>query len=162
MPLIQAEIKAPKSQYNKFGQYNYRNLEDICEAAKKVCRKYVAHVNITDDIVLVGDRYFLKSTASIFFADGSCVSADGYAEIDASKKGMDLAQLTGACASYSGKYAMGHLLALDDTRDFDSNEHSKEQQQQEPPKAPTQKSAKVAPPPKTVAPKPQATTTFSL
>ena len=123
---IQAELKAPKNQYNAFAKYNYRSCEDITEAAKPVCFKYGCALTIDDEIVLVGDRFYIKATATLRHKDGESVSASAYAREDESKKGMDAAQLTGATSSYARKYALGGLFALDDTKDADSTNTGEE------------------------------------
>lgn len=116
---IQTEIKAPKSQYNSFGKYSFRNVEDIQEALKPYLKTYECAVTFRDDIVLIGDRYYYKATAILKDNDGE-EAANGFARESEEKKGMDDAQLTGSVASYARKYALSALLALDDTRDADS------------------------------------------
>jgi hypothetical protein len=120
---IQSEIKAPKGQFNQFGKYKYRSCEDILEAAKPVLLKHGFSITLTDDIVEIGGRIYVKSTATI--TDGKeTYSAIAFAREEESKKGMDAAQITGACGSYSRKYALNGLLALDDTKDADAiNQH---------------------------------------
>jgi len=121
MTIIQRNLKAPKSQYNSFGKYNYRNKEDILEAVKPhLCEG--AFVNITDELVIVGNRFYVKSTASLNFL-GESICAVGFAREAETKKGMDCSQVTGACSSYSGKYALSNLFAIDDTKDFDHSAH---------------------------------------
>lgn len=115
---IQRDLKAPKDQFNGFGKYNYRNKENIIEAVKPHLVEG-AYINDTDEILLIGNRFYIKTTASIHFK-GESVSATAYAREADTKKGMDGAQLTGACSSYSGKYAYGKLFALDDTKCIDS------------------------------------------
>lgn len=121
MTVIQMNLKAPKSQYNDFGKYNYRNKEDILEAIKPHLKEG-AYVNITDDLVVVGNRFYVKSTASLNVM-GESICAVGFAREAESKKGMDCSQVTGACSSYSGKYALSNLFAIDDTKDFDNPAH---------------------------------------
>lgn len=116
---IQAELKAPKSQFNKFGGYYYRNCEDILEAVKPLCAKYKAAVILNDEIVTTGERYYIKATATLYGADGNiCTTA--YAREEESKKGMDGSQVTGASSSYARKYALNGLFAIDDTKDSDT------------------------------------------
>ena len=124
---IQVELKAPKSQYNNFGKYSYRNLEDILEALKPLLIKYKAFINISDEIVMIGDRYYVKATATIVNSEESGeISAIAYAREDDTKKGMDLSQLTGSTSSYARKYALNGLFAIDDTKDSDTtNTHGK-------------------------------------
>lgn len=122
---IQAELKAPKSQYNAFGKYKYRNCEDIQEAVKPLCVKYKAVLFLSDEIVHIGDRYYVKAVATLsdIESDGSiCVSALAREEED--KKGMDGSQITGASSSYARKYALGGLFALDDTKDSDTTNNA--------------------------------------
>ena len=118
---IQAELKAPKNQYNSFGKYNYRNCEDILEALKPLCAKYGATIVLSDEIVMIGDRYYIKATAKLEDteeADFMYVTA--YAREEAEKKGMDGSQVTGAASSYARKYALNGLFAIDDTKDSDA------------------------------------------
>jgi len=116
---IQGELKAPKTQINSFGKYNYRKAEDILEAAKPLCKKYGCGILIRDDVEQRGERIFVKATAMLF-DDGSQCEAWAFAEIDQSKKGMDAAQVTGSSSSYARKIALGGLLAVDNNPDPDS------------------------------------------
>lgn len=117
MTHIQKHLKAPKSQYNSFGKYSYRNKEDILEAVKPHLLEG-AYVNLTDELVVIGNRFYVRSTASLNMC-GELISAVGFARESETKKGMDCSQITGACSSYSGKYALSNLFALDDTKDAD-------------------------------------------
>ena len=124
---IQSELKAPKSQYNSFGKYNYRSCEDIQEALKPLLVKFGATLFIKDEIVLVDSRYYVK--AIVTFVDiesGNIVESFAYARESEEKKGMDSAQVTGATSSYARKYALNGLFLLDDTKDndHDSNHQS--------------------------------------
>lgn len=131
---IQTELKAPKSQVNSFGKYKYRSLEDIFEALKPLLKKHNCFVSVTDDIVLVGDRYYIKATATIRNDSGDSISVSAMAREEENKKGMDSAQLTGATSSYARKYALNGLFAIDDTKDADAtNTHGNEPQQQKAP-----------------------------
>ncbi len=123
---IQTELKAPKSQYNNFGKYKYRSLEDITEAVKPLLDKYKCSLMISDEIVLIGDRYYVKATATLVFEGGENYTTSAFARESLDKKGMDLSQLTGATSSYARKYALNGLFALDDTKDADSMDNSKE------------------------------------
>ena len=124
---VQLELKAPKSQYNSFGKYNYRSCEDILEAAKPLCVANGLVLTISDEIVQVGARIYVKATASVTDGEGT-VSTSGMAREAEGKKGMDESQLTGATSSYARKYALGGLFALDDTKDADAtNKHDKAQ-----------------------------------
>ncbi len=116
---IQQELKAPKGQRNTFGNYNYRSCEDILLAVKPLLGE--ATLIITDEIVLIGERYYVKATALLNKADGSIIaSAIGFAREALTKKGMDEAQITGAASSYARKYALNGLFAIDDTKDADT------------------------------------------
>lgn len=118
---IQSELKAPKGQINKFGGYKYRSCEDIVEAAKPLLAQHDAVLLIWDELVQVGDRYYVKATAQV--AVGKEVSqTTAYAREPESRKGMDESQLTGTASSYARKYALNGLFAIDDTKDADSNE----------------------------------------
>ena len=130
---VQNELKAPKSQYNSFGKYNYRNCEDILEAVKPICAKYSAATFLTDKIVMVGDRYYVEATAHfVDIESGDEITACAYAREEAEKKGMDGSQVTGASSSYARKYALNGLFAIDDTKDSDtSNTHGKEERKED-------------------------------
>lgn len=118
---IQKELKAPKGQRNSFGNYNYRNAEDILEAVKPLLGDAVLTVN--DEIVLIGDRYYVKATARLTDGDESTwVSA--FARESLEKKGMDSAQVTGATSSYARKYALNGLFCIDDTKDADHDDNT--------------------------------------
>jgi hypothetical protein len=126
---IQSELKAPKGQYNSFGKYNYRSCEDILEGVKPLLAKHGLVLTIQDGIELIGDRYYVKATATI--TDGKeNVSTSAYARESLDKKGMDASQVTGATSSYARKYALNGLLAIDDTKDADTMDNSKKQAQQ--------------------------------
>lgn len=122
---IQTKMKAPKNQENKFGGYRYRSCEDIQEAVKPFLPSGAALV-LNDEIVLVGDRYYIKATASITF-NGADVHTTAYARETLTRKGMDDAQVTGATSSYARKYALNGLLLIDDTKDADATNDGKEQ-----------------------------------
>lgn len=134
---IISELKAPKGQYNSFGKYKYRSCEDILEAVKPLCVKNNVLLTITDDIVLIGDRYYVKATATVTNLEGASVSASALAREEDTKKGMDGSQVTGASSSYARKYALNGLFCIDDTKDADAtNTHGKEQPTQQPTPAP--------------------------
>ena len=116
---IQSRLKAPKKNRNTFGGYNYRSCEDILEAVKPICHEVGCFITISDDIVLFADRIYVKATATICNAQGASVSVSAFAREENSKKGMDVAQVTGSASSYARKYALNGLLAIDDTRDPD-------------------------------------------
>lgn len=118
---IQASLKAPKSQYNSFGKYKYRNCEDILEALKPICTQYQAVVYLGDEIVQIGNRYYIKATVTLTdIEDGTSVSTQAYAREEESKKGMDGSQVTGASSSYARKYALNGMFDIDDTKDSDT------------------------------------------
>lgn len=117
---IQSELKAPKSQYNKFGGYKYRKAEDILEAVKPILQKQKCTLVMTDDIVMVGNRIYVKSTATLKNSSGETEISVGYAREEETKKGMDGSQITGASSSYARKYALNGLFAIDDNTDSDT------------------------------------------
>ena len=117
---IQTELIAPKNQFNKFGNYKYRSCEDILEALKPILKEANSSVIITDKIVLVGNRYYVEATARLT-ADVGEATAVAYARESEDRKGMDLAQITGATSSYARKHALNGLFCIDDTKDTDSN-----------------------------------------
>ena len=124
---IQKSLKAPKNQYNKFGGYNYRSCEDILEALKPITADLGAAVTIEDEVVLVGDRFYIKATATLHFEEET-LSVSAFAREAESKKGMDESQITGATSSYARKYALNGLFAIDDNKDADStNTHGKDE-----------------------------------
>ena len=126
---IQAELKAPKGQLNKFGNYRYRSAEDIIEAVKPILHKNGCALLISDEIVQIADRVYVKATAAIFDQDNIDFqfTAHGWAREEEVKKGMDAAQITGSASSYARKYALNGLFAIDDTKDADAtNEHKDE------------------------------------
>lgn len=126
---IQHKLKAPKGQYNSFGKYNYRSCEDILESVKPLLKEHNLALLIDDEIVQIGERYYVKATAKI--TDGrECVSATAYAREPDTKKGMDESQITGATSSYARKYALNALLCIDDTKDADTMDNSKKPVQQ--------------------------------
>lgn len=116
---IQTELKAPKSQYNKFGGYNYRNCEDILEALKPILAKHKAAVILSDELKPIGARYYVEATAQLH-AGGESISVKALAREEETKKGMDGSQITGAASSYARKYALNGLFAIDDTKDADT------------------------------------------
>lgn len=120
---IQNELKAPKKETNSFGGYKYRTIDGINEAVKPLLNKYKATLCLVDDIVLIGDRYYIKSTAELFDSDsehgipGTCVSVSAFAREPLTKKGTDESQITGASATYARKYALTGLLLLDNSEE---------------------------------------------
>lgn len=135
---VQAELKAPKLQYNAFGKYKYRNAEDILEAVKPLCVKHGITLTVSDEVTLMGDRFYVKAEVIVVNDSGEMVNTVGYAREEESKKGMDGSQVTGASSSYARKYALNGMFCIDDTKDSDStNDHGKS--------APVSKSTKAAP-----------------
>lgn len=133
---IQFEMKAPKNLYNSFGKYKYRNAESILEAFKPFGEKYKVILVMSDDIVNVGDRYYIKAVATLYDSESKeTIGNTSFAREDLDKKGMDSSQITGTASSYARKYALNGLFLLDDTKDADTDEFHKETEK----KAETQK-----------------------
>lgn len=125
---VQHELKAPKGQRNKFGNYNYRSAEDILEAVKPLLFKHGLALNISDDIECIGGRVYVKATVTIYGDGKSFLSATAFAREEEAKKGMDSSQVTGAASSYARKYALNGMFAIDDTKDSDAtNTHGREE-----------------------------------
>lgn len=126
---IQAELKAPKDLFNKFGNYHYRSAESILEAVKPLLDGAI--LTMCDDIVLVGDRYYIKATAT--FADGDfTLSTTAFAREPNDKKGMDDSQITGTASSYARKYALNALFCIDDAKDADTDEYCEQTKETKP------------------------------
>ena len=124
---IQSTLNAPKNQRNTFGNYNYRNCEDIINAAKPILKDVGCVLALNDEVVLVGNRYYIKSTASLIDAEtGKIHSVSAFAREEEVKKGMDASQITGLTSSYARKYALNGLFAIDDEKDTDTKEPIKE------------------------------------
>ena len=131
---VQTELKAPKGQYNAFGKYKYRSCEDILEALKPVLEKNKLTMFISDDIVCINDRNYVKATVHLVNNEklGEAIQVSALAREEETKKGMDGSQITGASSSYARKYALNGMFAIDDTKDSDStNTHGKEKTEQE-------------------------------
>ena len=126
---IQTELKAPKGQYNSFGKYKYRSCEDILEAIKPFLTETKTVLTINDEIVFIGNRFYVKATAVLADCENenSFIHNTAFAREDDSKKGMDGSQITGAASSYARKYALNGLFAIDDTKDADTDENAKQQ-----------------------------------
>ena len=122
---IQKELKAPKSQYNSFSKYKYRSAEDILEAVKPLCYKHECQLKLSDNIVYIGDRYYVEATASLKNSQGEIESSTASAREEDTKKGMDGSQITGTASSYARKYALNGLFCIDDTKDADTDEYAK-------------------------------------
>lgn len=124
---IQQELKVPKNQRNTFGNYNFRNCEDIMEASKPICKKYNCLLTCSDEVIYVGERYYIRATATLFDLDSNeSISTNAEAREEETKKGMDASQITGASSSYARKYALNGLLQLDDNKDADTTEYQKQ------------------------------------
>lgn len=130
---IQTELKAPKWQFNAFGKYKYRSTEDIVESVKPLLEKNKCIIILSDELVNVWDRYYIKATAKLIDIETEkSIEVYGYAREEESKKGMDWSQVTGASSSYARKYALNGLLAIDDTKDSDwTNDHWKKEEKKE-------------------------------
>ena len=124
---VQAELKAPKNQRNNFGKYNYRSCEDIIEAVKPLLKENRLFLTMSDDIVQIGDRYYVKATVSVTdIVTGESVQTSALAREAAQKKGMDDSQVTGTASSYARKYALNGLFAIDDTKDADTDQYKQQ------------------------------------
>ena len=133
---VQQKLKAPKGQYNSFGGYNYRSCEDILEAVKPICAEHSMLLNLSDEIVNVGERYYIKATAKLYDLESDAViSSTALAREAQTKKGMDDSQITGTASSYARKYALNGLFNIDDTKDADTDEYLKNSQKAETAKA---------------------------
>lgn len=122
---VQQNLKAPKGQYNKFGDYHYRSCEDIQEALKPLLGKVGAVLLLNDELVQIGDRFYIKASAIFRDTEGSeSISNTAYARECDSRPKMDAAQITGSCSSYARKYALNGLFCIDDSRDPDTMDNS--------------------------------------
>lgn len=129
---VQKELKAPKGQYNSFGGYHYRSCEDIIEGVKPILAAHRAAIILSDEVVQVGDRFYIRAQARFVDCEGNdSVDTYAFAREDAQKKGMDGAQVTGSASSYARKYALNGLLAIDDTKDSDCPPPAPEPKQQD-------------------------------
>lgn len=124
---VQTQLKAPKNQYNIFGKYYYRSCEDITEAVKPLLAEENLVMTISDELILIGERYYVKATVTVIDGEtGEKHEVHAYAREAESKKGMDESQITGAASSYARKYALNGMFAIDDTKDSDAtNTHEK-------------------------------------
>lgn|SRR5690554_1019138 len=124
---VQTKLKAPKNQYNIFGKYYYRSCEDITEAVKPLLAEEKLIMTISDELTLIGERYYIKATVTVIDGEtGEKHEVHAYAREAESKKGMDESQITGAASSYARKYALNGMFAIDDTKDSDAtNTHGK-------------------------------------
>lgn len=125
---VQMKLNAPKSNYNSFGKYNYRSCEDILQGVKPLLQEIGLMMIINDELVSIGNRYYIKATATVIDLKSSeNISNTAYAREEESKKGMDGSQITGTASSYARKYALNGLLLIDDTKDADTNEFKETQ-----------------------------------
>lgn len=125
---VQSKLKAPKNQFNKFGNYSYRSCEDILEGLKPLLKEVGAVLIINDEVVNIANRFYIKATASfISIDDGEKIISSALAREEEERVKFDPAQLTGSVSSYARKYALNGLFAIDDTKDSDStNKHDKD------------------------------------
>ena len=129
---IQSELKAPKSNYNGFGKFCYRSCEDILEAVKPLLAREKCMLTMTDEVVAITDKVYIKATATIIDLDNKVhCSTSAYARESENKKGMDESQMTGTASSYARKYALNGLFLIDDTKDADTNEFQQTKQKAE-------------------------------
>jgi hypothetical protein len=127
---VQQNLKAPKGQYNSFGKYKYRSCEDILQAARPLCNENGLVLTVSDEIISMGARFYVKATSKVTdIATGESVENVAYAREDDTKKGMDAAQITGACSSYARKYSLCGLFAIDDNKDVDTEEYQGKKQE---------------------------------
>lgn len=139
--MVQCKLKAPKGQTNNFGKYNYRSCEDILEAVKPLLSEHGLVLTVGDEMVQIGDRFYIKATASLIDVEGDGIIKNvAFAREPAEKKGMDASQVTGATSSYARKYALNGLLCIDDTKDADTPEYGQQGE-------PTKKESPPPPPP---------------
>ena len=123
---IQNAVKVAKNLHNQFGKFNYRNVESIYESVKPILAELECSLVVSDEVVLIGDRFYIKATATIKDNTGAIIGeASAFAREALDKKGMDGAQITGSASSYARKYALGGLLLLDDNKDIDSQDNSR-------------------------------------
>ena len=123
---VQEQLKAPKRQWNKFGEYYFRSSEDILEAVKPLLKKYDLLLTLKDSVEMQGDRYYIKAIATVVNVDDEKeISVEAYARESIDKKKMDDSQITGTASSYARKYALNGLFLIDDTKDADTDEYKK-------------------------------------
>lgn len=132
---IQSRLKAPKSNMNNFGKYKYRSAEDILESVKPLLKEEGCQLTISDEIIMVGDRIYVKATCTLVNSEGENVQTTAFAREEDVKKGMDASQVTGATSSYARKYALNGLFCIDDTKDTDTEEYQSQKKKAEKPKA---------------------------
>ena len=130
LQIIQSKLKAPKGNYNSFGKYKYRSAEDILEAVKPLLNEENCVLTLSDEIVSIGDRYYIKATCRLMNSEGQVIETSALAREEETKKGMDASQITGTASSYARKYALNGLFCIDDTKDADALNTSAEYTQQ--------------------------------
>lgn len=138
---IQEELKAPKGQFNSFGKYRYRSCEDILEAVKPHLKAAGCALTLSDDVVAVGDRIYIRATATLY-DENKEIRVTAFAREEETKKGMDASQITGTASSYARKYALNGLFCIDDTKDADTDEFAK-RTKEEPEKPATDREKKM-------------------
>ena len=130
---IQTELKAPKNQYNKFGEYSYRSCEDILEALKPLLAKYNCTLHMNDTIKQIGDRYYVEAAAVLISSESEeLITNTAYARETDTRPKMDAAQITGTASSYARKYCLNGLFLIDDTKDADTDEYKKQSEEKKP------------------------------
>jgi len=127
---LRQELKVPKNQYNSFGKYSYRSQEDILEAVKPLLIKYDLSIIISDELVQIGERYYIKATVKLI-TEGETITTTAYAREPEHKKGMDESQITGTASSYARKYALNAMFLIDDVKDADTDNYQHVQKQPE-------------------------------
>lgn len=132
---VQSKLKAPKGQYNKFGNFNYRSAEDILEAVKPLNAEQGLLLTLTDEPILIGDWHYIKATATVSDGEQDLV-VNAYARESENKKGMDHSQITGTASSYARKYALNGLYLIDDTKDADTDEYGNQNNREQPQRQP--------------------------
>lgn len=129
---IQQALHAPKDRRNNFGGFNYRSCESILEAVKPILKEQNCAILLSDELVQIGDRFYVKATAFLIGEDGQTINdVSAFAREEDSKKGMDASQVTGAASSYARKYALNGLLAIDDNKDADTDEYQRQTREQQ-------------------------------
>ena len=132
LAVIQQKLIAPRSQYNSFGKYHYRSCEDILEGLKPCMKEVGAAVTVSDEVVLIGDRYYIKATARLIDTEsGQTVENTAYARESDGKKGMDESQVTGSTSSYARKYALNGLFCIDDVKDADTRDNRQKEAEEQ-------------------------------
>jgi hypothetical protein len=121
---IQSSLKSPKGNFNEFGKYKYRSCEDILEAVKPILKENNCAITLNDEIIQIGDRFYIRATAQLFLNNASIFQTQAFAREESQKKGMDASQITGSASSYARKYALNGLLLIDDTKDADTMNNS--------------------------------------